>query len=166
MTPPRQKGLNRFEFSVAVSVTGVIATVFLVKVLDAQELGERTKVEATVRNVQAGLHWAMAEALMRGEEDRVAELPGSNPVRWLDNPPEGYLGEFDGAPTVVASGAWYFDRRRSELAYRPRLTHHLTVTGGGAELRWRIVPGQGVGQPALRGGASPVIVAVTLYRWR
>ncbi|WIM05199.1 MAG: hypothetical protein OHM77_10900 [Candidatus Nitricoxidivorans perseverans] len=160
-----QGGLTRLEFSVTVAVIGAIATVFLAKVLEAQELGERAKVEATVRNVQAGLRWAMAEALMRGEEDRVAELPGSNPVRWLERPPAGYLGEFDGVSAAASSGAWYFDRRRAELAYRPRLDRHLAIEDGGGELRWRIAPGKGAGQPALRGGASPVVVTTTPHRW-
>ncbi|MDO9067127.1 MAG: hypothetical protein Q7W05_01565 [Deltaproteobacteria bacterium] len=114
----RQSGLSKFEFLVIIAVIGFISWLGLERLTYLQVLGEKTAVEATILNIQTGLRYAMAERVIRGEEQRIAEMGGSNPVQWLEKPPQDYVGECAGEH---AAGSWCFDLRSRELRYRPRL---------------------------------------------
>ena len=152
----RQRGITKLEFLVVVAVIGLLAWLGLGRLNEVQEIGEKAAVEATIRNIQSGLRFAMADAMTRGQGSRVATMLDSNPVGWLERPPEGYVGEGAAVPESMPPGGWFFDTRRRELIYRPRLAANLVIRGGEQFLRWRIRAGA---------GASATIVAETPYRW-
>ncbi len=163
----RQAGLNKFEFLVVVAVIALIVFVALDRLRDVQEMGEKTAVEMTVRNIQSGLRWEMSERIMAGHEASIAELAGGNPVRWLEKPPSGYLGEFPAAPANFPPGHWYFDTLRGELRYRPILERNLECKQcdrvvDEMALSWRITR---AGNTMLGRGDSVRVVTVTPYRW-
>jgi general secretion pathway protein G len=114
----RQAGLGKFEFLVVVAVIGFISWLGLERLTYLQVLGEKTAVETTILNIQTGLRYATAGHIIRGEEMRIVEMVGSNPVRWLEKPPQDYVGECAGEH---ATGRWCFDVSSRELRYRPRL---------------------------------------------
>ena len=118
-------------------------------------------VEGTLRNAETGLRYALAERINRGEEKRIAELVGSNPVSLLAKEPDGYVGEVV-AERQVPPGSWAYDRNRRELCYRPRLSGELQLEGGEQLLRWRI-------EAADDTTAGPPtwarLVPVSRYRW-
>ena len=159
----RQSATSQFEFLLVVVVISLLSLVALDRLQEIQELSEMTVVEATLRNISSGLRYTMAEYLIHGEERRMAELVGSNPVRWLEHPPAGYLGEYAAAPERLARGAWFFDTTRRELCYRPILDEHLVIAAGGPLLCWRIVSS---GDPRVTDRVGAVrVVAVPAYRW-
>ena len=51
----RQAGATLVELAVAATVLAVLAAVFLLRLLDAQEQAEKISMEATVENMRAGL---------------------------------------------------------------------------------------------------------------
>ena len=119
-----------------VAVIGVISWLGLERLTNLQVLGEKTVVETTILNIQTGLRYAMAEHVIRGEEQRIVEMAGSNPVQWLEKLPQEYVGECAGEH---AAGSWCFDLGSRELRYRPRLDLGLQPTRPEpGVLSWRI----------------------------
>ncbi|MDP2794192.1 MAG: hypothetical protein Q8O25_08965 [Sulfurisoma sp.] len=127
----RQRGVNKFEFAIVVSIFGVLAFVFLARMERVQGDAERTEVQLTIRHMRVGMQLAVGELIMHGEEHRMAELAAINPVRFLEKKPPGYEGE---ATSPSRRGGWVFDPLRKEIAYRPRLPQAFD---GRDELRWR-----------------------------
>ena len=165
MTGPggRSHGFSQLEFLVVVTVIGILALTALIRLLEVEEASEKTVVESTLRNIDSGLRQAMAGDIIHGQEGRIALLIGANPVRYLQAPPAGYLGEFFAAPVSPPAGAWFFDGTRRELCYRPKLGWHLAIAGGEPLLCWRIEP---VGGRLAGGGVGSVrLVATAGYRW-
>lgn len=147
----RQSGLGKFEFLVVVAVIGFISWLGLERLTYLQVLGEKTAVETTILNIQTGLRYASAGHIIRGEERRIAEMVGSNPVQWLEKPPQDYVGECAGE---LGTGRWCFEPSSRELRYRPRLGLGLQPPPPKPEvLSWRI--------ESSAGAASVRIVALS-----
>ena len=162
MNDPTPRSRSILEFTVIFAVIGSVSWFGLDRLRELQELGEKTAVEMTIRNVQTGLRYAMAGHLARGEDVRISEMAGSNPVQWLEKPPAGYQGECP-APMQLPGGGWCFEAKQRELVYRPAVERNLKIDGGGQTLRWSIKPldgSRGTGQVERVGVRS-----VTLYRW-
>ncbi|MDP2227035.1 MAG: hypothetical protein Q8J78_06125 [Moraxellaceae bacterium] len=118
MNVKRQSGLGKFEFLVVVAVIGIISWLGLERLTHLQVLGEKTAVETTILNIQTGLRYASAGHIIRGEEMRIVEMVGSNPVQWLEKPPQDYVGKCAGE---LGTGRWCFEVSSRELRYRPHL---------------------------------------------
>lgn len=163
----RQAGFSKLEFSVVLALMGAMAALALNRLHEVQEIAEKTAVEMTVRNIQSGLRWEMSERIMTKREASIAELAGGNPVRWLEKPPDGYLGEYPAAPDRFPPGTWYFDILDKELRYSPVLTRNLECREcarkrGELVLAWRI---ERAGNPMLGRGDLVRLLPVVPYRW-
>jgi hypothetical protein len=137
VSDPTPRSRSLLEFSVIFAVIGTISWFGLNGLAELQELGEKTAVEMTMRNVQTGLRYAMAGHFARGEDVRIVEMVGSNPVQWLEKPPAGYQGECP-VPIQLPAGGWCFDAKQRELLYRPTVARNLVIEGGGQILHWSI----------------------------
>lgn len=77
---------------------------------------------------------------MRDKVSEIATLADENPVDWLQNHPENYLGEFDLKPDTDLRGKWYFDKTRHELVYTINNRRHFLPAGDqDYALRWHAV---------------------------
>lgn len=128
----RQRGANKFEFAVTVAIFGVLASVLLARLNAIQAEAERTEVDLTVRNIRVGIQLAIGERIMRGEEERIAEVAQASPVDFLGHRPRGFTDR----RTAEAAGQWAYDPVRRELSYVPRLPQAFADA---RELRWRYV---------------------------
>lgn len=171
--PPRSLGYYArsrwFQGCVYLLLAAVLGAWLLVALNEAQERAEKLTVELTMRNVRTGMQLAMGEALMHRRESDIAGWVGSNPVRWLGSPPEGYRGECSAADARnLPAGAWCFERESRQLAYRPRNTAHLRLLSsddGRTEglLRWRV--GSASEGTAKGGFVGLRVEIVTPYEW-
>jgi len=155
------------EFPLVVIVLGVLWQTVFERTTGGEELGEKAAVEFTIRNVRSGLEMEMAARMLSGHEKKIAEMEGSNPVLWLEKPPQGYLGEFSSMPDKFPPTTWYFDTQRKALVYRPARTNNLTCNlcgqmEGEILLSWRI---ERMGNPMFGRGDRVKIVPVTPYTW-
>lgn len=147
MTPhePRTLGYYAasrwFQSAVIFVLLAVLALVLLRALDEAEVQAERQAVELTVRNMRAGLQYAMSEALMHQQENEIAAWAGSDPTRWLQVRPAGYRGACSSVESKnLPDGAWCFERDGRRLVYRPRA---LTALHGPEnelckELSWRV----------------------------
>ncbi|MBI5922451.1 MAG: hypothetical protein HY847_12525 [Betaproteobacteria bacterium] len=162
----QQTGLERLEFTMVLVVMAFLWLMAFNRLQDLQEIGEKTKVEMTIRNIRSGLHWEMSDRIMTAREASIGELAGTNPVRWLEKIPENYLGEFSSTPEKFPRGSWYFDTSQHLLQYRPSLGNHLIcvecqLVDGEITLGWRI---EKIGNPMF-GRSMVKLVELTNYRW-
>ena len=153
---------SRFQ-PFAIVVVAVIAVAGFASLRNLRERLEKAQVEANVRNLNSALQLEIAHRIAAGQENGIADLAGTNPVRMAESPLPGYLGEFAVAPPDVAPGIWYFDRADGELVYHPALSCHLTGAGSPPLLKWRIQRSQRPGRPIFAGGLQ--LVAAVDYRW-
>lgn len=118
---------RKFEFALLVAIIAVLAVVLMNAL-------ERVRVEMEEAGVQTEAAAIRIELLDRlaHREAVGGRLPESNnPVRWIDRPPQPYLGERDAVPEETA--VWYFDTQGQELVYRFRSKR---------EARFRLVRGR------------------------
>ncbi|MBI5108714.1 MAG: hypothetical protein HZA62_08190 [Rhodocyclales bacterium] len=128
----RQRGASRLEFAITVAIFGVLAALLLQRLALIEEDTERVEVDLTIRNIRTGIQLAIGERIMRGEEDRLAEVAAASPVDMLGKHPRGFVAE----RAASAAGEWAYDPQRRELSYLPRQPQAF---GNADELRWRYV---------------------------
>lgn len=151
-TSPRlQRGSGWLEFSVVTMAIAVIGWFWIGALLDLQADGEKTAVDLTVRNMRTGLQLRMAEMMLENKVKEIPALAGQNPVQWLAQPPEHYLGELDAPPHDPAPRSWYFNRATRTLMYYPGAARFDRVSGESGPLAWRIVPGSGTRDGGMAG---------------
>jgi general secretion pathway protein G len=136
-----QRGISYLEFAAAVAIIAVFGGVLLDRMVYLEEYAEMTAMELTVLNMRTGLRYRTADFLMRDKVSEIATLADENPVNWLQNHPENYLGDFDRKPDTDLRGKWYFDKTRHELVYTVNNRRHFLPAGDqNYEFRWRAVP--------------------------
>ena len=157
----KQRGFSLFEFVVAIAIVAVFGGVLLQRMLYLQEVAEMTAMDLTVANLRTGLRYKTGDLLVRDKVSEIASLADENPVNWLQNPPENYLGEFDLSPDTDLRGKWYFDKTRHELVYTTNNRRHfLPASDQDYALRWHAVRVQAKEQGNSGNKNSPQWVAL------
>jgi hypothetical protein len=157
-----ETGITLLEFSVVATVFAVLAGSFLSALLYYQEMAEKVAVEATIINMRTGLRWQIADKLLGGRQSELGDLTQTNPIRWLDRQPFGYIGErVNVSARDLAPGNWAYDPIKREIAYRPRLNSHLSVAEEDI-LRWRLRARR---IPATGAAEGIEIERVNNYKW-
>jgi hypothetical protein len=121
MSRNTERGGSKFEFAVVVAIIGILGGLLMNRLTEIELAAERLQVDLSIRNMRVGLSLAIGERLMRGEEDRLAELLERNPIDFL-----GSSGKAEG---------WRYDTASRLLVYRPRQPEAF---GGRTELGWRV----------------------------
>ena len=138
--PTQQSGFSLFELVAAIAIIAVFTGVLLQRTLYLQEYAEMTAMDLTVANLRTGLRYKTGDLLIRDKVSEIATLADENPVNWLQDHPENYLGEFDLKPNTDLRGKWYFDKTRHELVYTiNNRRHFLPASGQDYALRWQAV---------------------------
>lgn len=125
---------------------GVIGWFWIAALLDLQATAEKTTLDLTVRNMRTGLQLRMGELMLASRVREIPALAGQNPVQWLAQPPERYLGELDAPPQNPAPRSWYFDRRTRELVYYPGAALFGSLSGESGPMAWKVGPIGNVGK--------------------
>jgi general secretion pathway protein G len=144
----RQAGFGKFEFAVVLVIIGVLAHILLDRLTTLEQETERLEVELTVRHINTGIKLAVADAIMRGEEMRIAALIEENPLNFLGpkvgaggtaQPDAATMGtaQPDANPgTAPALTGWRYDKASRTLSYR---TRQPEAFGGREQLAWRYI---------------------------
>lgn len=156
------------EFAVSATVLGVVAVIFLGRLLTAEEHAEKSAMELSISHMRAGLRAQVGALLIADRASEIAALAGGDPTDWLEFPPENYLGEFGDQPPYDVAGNWYFDTTRRELVYTANSRRHFVPSPtDGYTVRVKIVPlaisKESVASPGEPGWVELAIV--NDYRW-
>jgi hypothetical protein len=112
------RGAVRLEFVVAGVLLAVLFGTFLQRVQELQLGMERTIVDAEVLSLRTELQLAVASRIARGEEGRLAEWDGGNPLLLLGREEVGGMPPTRSAGGATMSTAWSWDAGRAVLVYR------------------------------------------------
>ena len=165
----RRAGFTLLELVVVIALVGVFASVALDRLLRYQEIAEKTAMEATLGALRSAQALQVSARILSGGLANAAALENENPIDWLAEPPQGYLGALHN-PSLgdVPKGSWYFDLKDKQLVYRPRFTRFLSVPESGDDrLRFRVVLrlSQPIAAVHFNGISEMTVRPVTPIRW-
>ena len=121
-----QRGFTLLEMLVAITLVIVLYVTMLDRLLPMRGDAEAANVATVAGALRSALGLEVADRLVRGNLEAVAELDGANPMRFLAEQPENYLGEVNGVdPANLPPGNWYFDGASGELVYLVRYTDYF-----------------------------------------
>ena len=128
------------ELTVSIALIAVFAGLLLERLLYYQEAAEKAVMELEANKLKLALQVHVGDLVARNRALDYPQIARENPMGWLDRPPVGYRGEFDGDVSAdLPRGSWYFDRSNAEVVYLVKLDRNLQVgSGGRARVRWRV----------------------------
>jgi len=81
-----------------------------------------------IASLEAALRYEAASRLARGRSTEIAELAAASPVRWMQERPLDYLGEYPGKPArLPRTAVWYWETGSRRLVF--------VAAGDGTEAR-------------------------------
>ncbi len=168
----KYRGFSRLELLIVTIMLGVIVTVLLNRFLYYQEAAEKARMEYTASALKSALRLRMASLLVQGRAQEFRLLAQDNPMDWLEQPPDNYLGRLTN-PDIegLQRGNWYFDVSSRELVYLVKQGEYFQPDSSGRkQVRLQIVfahnqsdlgPEQQAGYPT----DSVRLVLVEPYQW-
>ena len=161
-------GFSRIELVVCIALIGVFAGLLLDRMLYYQEAAEKAVMELEANKLKLAMQVHIGDLIARNRALDYAQIARENPMGWLDQPPLGYQGEFDGDVTAqLPKGSWYFDRSSAEVVYVVNLDRNFRrASGERTRVRWRVklIRPQGVGAKDST-VVGMQLVPVEAYRW-
>jgi len=128
-------GFTLIELIVVIIVISVLGTLAADRLFYYRERAEKAMVDSTLELVKMGLRIRMAELVVSNRSTELPQLARENPMRWMEEPPAGYAGEY---VTPAKPGNWYYASRENELIYLPSSTSYLDTGQKKKELRFRV----------------------------
>jgi len=152
-----RRRLTRLEIALYAALVGIVAAVFLERLLTYMELAERTAMEITVDRINSALRLRLAGDMLEG---RLIDVPAAldrNPFELARMAPANFHRQLDGSSIGdLERGYWVFDRQRRELVYLPRLHRRLQTDDPDDAVRFHLIPGM---------GTTYVLVPASKYSW-
>ena len=161
---PKSCGFTLFELIVVICIAGVVATVLAERLLYYQERAEKATLGLVLARTKMALQVRMAELIMTNRQRQVIDLEMENPMKWLEEPPLSYAGEY---AQPSQPGTWYYSTPEHEMVYVPTNSSYLDVgSAASKELRFRVVVL--MEDDLATGGKTPAGVALKPareYKW-
>jgi len=116
----RQGGATLLELAVSTSLAALLAGVLLNSVTSYQGETEQVAAKQLVGSLRTALAIRSARALADSGESALLALAHQNPMTWLQDWPQNYIGEYNSPNKAdLPAGNWYFDRAAEMLVYLP-----------------------------------------------
>jgi general secretion pathway protein G len=116
----RQRGASRLELALASILAALLAGVLLNSLISYQGETERVAAKQLIGSLRTALAVRSAKIISTTGEPGLLALAQQNPMTWLQQRPENYLGEYYSPQNeALPSGSWYFDRSAQTLVYLP-----------------------------------------------
>jgi general secretion pathway protein G len=105
-----------------------------------EEAAEKAAMQQTAAAIKSALQMRVAAYMISGRDNEIENLRNENPVRWLQEKPADYAGEFYAdAYARVPPGSWYFDLTRREFIYAINLGNNFKPGPDGRKwVRYRV----------------------------
>lgn len=165
----QQPGFTLLELIVVIIIVSILGVVLLDRFWRYQEQAEKVAMEQFVGTIKSALSIQVSGLITKGGIETVPDLIKENPISWLAEKPENYLGEYF-SPKVeeIPPGNWYFDLKDRELVYIPkRVQNFVPAKVGRKWVRYKLelvynLPRRGATAPELGG---VVLALTTPYKW-
>jgi prepilin-type N-terminal cleavage/methylation domain-containing protein len=152
-------GFTLIELTVVIIIVSVLFVAAAERFLYWEERAEKASMESVLAGVKMGLQIRMAEMIMVNRQSGIVQLETENPMRWLQEQPSNYAGEYVAPPKP---GYWYYANKEYQLVYVPHSSSYLDTGPGDRELRFRVAIRYET--HTFTGGRSPVSVTLVTMR--
>lgn len=113
------RGFSLLELVVVIALIGTLIAVAAHRLLPYIDEAERVAVLRVEGQLRSSLMMEAAKRIVRGQSASLSDLEGTNPVKFLLEPPKNYVGErlqreIEQSPTR----RWYYAQDGNRLIYR------------------------------------------------
>jgi type II secretory pathway pseudopilin PulG len=127
------RGFSKLELLVVLCIFGVLAGTLLSRLVAVERQTEQLEVDLVLRHIDVGLKLAIGERIIRGEENKIAELAEASPLDFLARSDGTSI---DGKPNL---SRWSYDAPSRKLTY---LVRQPEAFDGRLILNWRFLATQ------------------------
>lgn len=122
----RQRGFSMLEVVLVIILAITMYAVAIDRLLPLRGDAEAAHVATVVGTLRGALGMEVAALIVYDGAAAVAGLDGANPMHFLAEQPDNYLGEVSGMrPEMLPAGHWYFDLDSRELVYLVRFADYF-----------------------------------------
>jgi len=115
----KQHGFSFLELVLVITIIGVLFTVAADRLLVLKVEAERTSMLQIIGALRSAMSIQVAKQISSGNVDNLPSMAGTNPMNWLAEKPENYIGIKDEPdPADINQYKWYFDSYNNWLVYR------------------------------------------------
>ncbi len=115
----KQYGFSYLELILVISVISLLFILAIDRLLILRVDAERTTMLQVLGSLRSGMSIDIATKIAENNIQGIAESRGKNPMIWLSERPENYIGVKNEAdPADIEPGNWYFDQYYGYLIYR------------------------------------------------
>jgi general secretion pathway protein G len=124
----RERGASLLELAVVGVLTALLAGLLLNCLISYRGESEQVAAKQLIGSLRTALAVRSAKAISTTGEAGLLALAHQNPMTWLQQTPENYLGEYYSPNKAeLPGGNWYFDRVGQTLVYLPTSTKSFSV---------------------------------------
>jgi len=117
--PGSAGGFSLLELVVVIALISTLVAVAANRLLPYIDEAERVSVLRVEGQLRSSLMMEAAKRIVRGQFASLPELEGSNPVKFLLEPPKNYVGErLRRDIEQVPTRRWYYEQDGHRLVYR------------------------------------------------
>jgi len=117
--PGSAGGFSLLELVVVIALISTLVAVAVNRLLPYIDEAERVSVLRVEGQLRSSLMMEAAKRIVRGQFASLPELEGSNPVKFLLEPPKNYVGErLRRDIEQVPTRRWYYEQDGHRLVYR------------------------------------------------
>lgn len=123
-----------------ISLIGLLFVLAIDRLLILRVEAERAAMEQVLGGLRSAMSIDIASKIAGNNIPAIAEAEGKNPMLWLSERPENYIGlKNEADPADVGPGSWYFDQYYGYLIYRVRNAEYFqSGLNGPAVARFRV----------------------------
>ena len=115
----KERGFSFLELILVIAIISLLFAVAVDKLLILKVEAERTAMAQILGSLRSAMGIQVASHISNNTVDELIERADSNPMDWLAEKPENYIGVLDEPdPADVEIRTWYFDSYNKHLVYR------------------------------------------------
>ena len=136
----KETGFSFLELVLVIAIIGLLFTVAVDKLLVLKVEAERTAMAQILGSLRSAMGIQVASHISSDTIEELIESANSNPMDWLSEKPENYIGVLDEPdPADVEIRTWYFDNYNKHLVYRVSSGEYFKSSLNGAKrARFRV----------------------------
>ena len=122
-----QRGFSILELVFVITIISLLFSIAVDKLLTLRIEAERVAMNQILGSLRSAMSIQIASHISKGTVNKLAESAHGNPMDWLSEKPDNYLGVLDEPdPADISPGKWYFDSYNNFLVYRVSSSDHFS----------------------------------------